>query len=160
MGVLHKIRELAGQLASAGAVLSGEAAAHVHLAVATCTVLRGAPGYTALAPRRIEALFPEGAGAMSGVVAAEGAIADVLRHRMDLYSRPLPLLDGTLVPTLTREAVLAELLSRGGLALGLAGILIGRAGDPPIDADDVRDILKAARQGERFQPLLELLQVA
>jgi hypothetical protein len=34
------------------------------------------------------------------------------------------------------------------------------ANDPPIDPDEVRELLKTARRPERFQPLLELLNVA
>jgi hypothetical protein len=44
--------------------------------------------------------------------------------------------------------------------LGLAGTLIRVCNQPAVDPDDIREILKAARQGERFQPLLELLSVA
>ena len=55
---------------------------------------------------------------------------------------------------------MAQLLGRGGLVLGLAGSLLRLANDPPIDVDEVREVLKAARLGDRFQPLLELLQVA
>jgi hypothetical protein len=47
-----------------------------------------------------------------------------------------------------------------GFALALAGMVIRLANEPPVDVDEVRELLKAARQGDRFQPLLELLDVA
>jgi hypothetical protein len=46
--------------------------------------------------------------------------------------------DGTRIPVLTREAVMAQLLSQGGLALGLAGALLRVVGDPLLDRDEVR----------------------
>jgi len=70
------------------------------------------------------------------------------------------LADGTVVPVLSREAVLAQMLEQGGLSIGLAGTLIQVGGEPPIDVDEVRELLKAARQNERFQLLLELVQIA
>jgi hypothetical protein len=59
------------------------------------------------------------------------------------------------VPILSRDAVVAELLAQAGLALGLAGLMVRLC--PAIDPDEVRELLKAARQGDRFQPLLELV---
>jgi hypothetical protein len=88
------------------------------------------------------------------------AVADAVRPVLALFTRNVVLADGTEVPTLSREAVLAELLGRGGLAIGLAGTLMQLANDPPIEIDEVRELLKAARLSERFQPLLELVQIA
>lgn len=87
-------------------------------------------------------------------------MAAVLRPRLDLFTTNVTLADGTVVPTLTREAVLAQLLAQGGLAIALAGSIVALANRPPIDVDEVREILKAAGRGECFQPLLELLDVA
>jgi hypothetical protein len=139
-----------------GAALSGEGAAHVHLAAATGTDPDGAVRYLALRPRRLEAVYPDGSRTIAGIDAAESPVAEVVRANLALFSAPI-LLGGVTVPTLTREAVAADLLARGGLSLGVLGVML-RVG--PVDADEVREILKAARQGERFQPLLELLDVA
>lgn len=119
-----------------------------------------APRYAALAPRRLDAIFPTGADEPAGVEADRSAVAEVLRHRLDLYSTTVELSGGVRVTTLRREAVMAQLLGRDGLVLGLSGSLLRLANDPPIDVDEVREVLKAARLGDRFQPLLELLQVA
>ncbi len=124
------------------------------------TMAEQAPRYAALAPRRLDAIFPTGADEPAGVEADLSAVAEVLRHRLDLYSTTVELSEGVRVTTLRREAVMAQLLGRGGLVLGLAGSLLRLANDPPIDVDEVREVLKAARLGDRFQPLLELLQVA
>jgi len=157
---LLRIRDAAGVLRRAGAAVSGEAAAHVHLAAATSTVPGGPAGYLALPPAGLTAVFPEESMALTQVESDRGAVADALRHRLDLFTTTLVLADGTRVPVLTREAVLAQLLSQSGLALGLAGTVLMVAGQPPVDPDEVRAILKAACQGDRFQPLLELLAVA
>ena len=69
------------------------------------------------------------------------------------------LADGTVLPVLRREPALAELLSRGGLAIGLAGILLRFRGEDPLDVDEVRELLKAAQQPERYRSLPELLAV-
>ncbi len=79
---------------------------------------------------------------------------------MPLFAMQVALSEETVIPTLSREAVLAQLLDLGGLALGLAGLLVRLANHPPVDVDNVRELLKAARRPERFQPLLELLDVA
>ena len=100
--------------------------------------------------------MPAGADA-AGVEPDRGAVAEVLRARLDLFGTTVVLPDGERVPVLRREAVIAQLLAQGGLALGLTGVILAITG--PIDADEVREILKAARQGDRFQPLLELLDV-
>ena len=147
-------------LGAIGAVLSGESAAHVHLAAATASIPGHSVRYAALIPRRVHAIVPEGARDVPGVERDVGVITEVLRERLPLVSTIVTLADGTSVPTLSREAVIAQLLALGGLAVGLAGTLIHVANVPPIDVDEVREILKAARQGERFQPLLELLDVA
>lgn len=156
---LSVIRDAAGALAEVGGALSGEAAAHVHLAVATGTRPDDPPRYVALPPRRIEAVVPLAGRSVAGVEVATGAVADVVRARLDLFAAPVLLAD-TPVPTLSREAVAADLLARGGLSLGLLGVMLRLANQPPIDIDEVREILKAARRGESFQPLLELLDVA
>ena len=157
--IIQQIREAAPGLERVGAVLSSEAAAHAHLMAATGSDPSGRPRYPALAPRRLFAIYPQGASAIPGFEPEGGPVAEELAGRIDLHRTTVTLADGTRVPVLSREAVLAQLLERGGLSLGLAGILIRICSDPPIDTDDVRDILKAARQGERFQPLLELLAV-
>ncbi|MBN2497481.1 MAG: hypothetical protein JXR96_23010 [Deltaproteobacteria bacterium] len=151
---------LAPSLRAAGAVLSGEAAAHVHLIAATGTQPSQPPRYPALAPARIEAILPAGAVGPSGIEPDQSAVAEALRPRLELFTCGLDIGAGEAVPALRREAVMAQLLGRAGLALGLAGILLRLANDPPIDVDEVREILKAARLGDRFQPLLELLHVA
>ncbi len=158
--LLLRLRDMADAFRRAGAAVSGEAAAHVHLAAATGTAPGGPIRYHALPPAGLAAVFPEGGTAPTGVEADEGAVAAVLRHRLDLFCTTLTLPDGTRVPVLSREAVLAQLLSQGGLALGLAGTVLLVAGQPPVDPDEVRAILKAACQGDRFPPLLELLDVA
>jgi hypothetical protein len=153
-----QLPDLAERTSRAGAVLSGDAAAHAHLAVVTGTTpneLR----YAALPAHQVEAVFPAGSSSVRGVAEAAGPVVDVLRARLDLFTTELTLTDGTRVPVLTVDAVLAQLLARGGLALGLAGLLV-RLCASSVDADEVREILKAARQGDRFQPLLELIDVA
>lgn len=151
---------LAARLTRAGALLSGEAAAHAHLVAATATVPGEPARYAALPPRRVEAVLPAGARPVDGVEEASSPVVEALRPRLDLFSTTVVLGDGTMVPVLSLEAVLAELLGRGGLALGLAGLLVRLCGRDAVDVDGVREILKAARQGERFQPLLELMEVA
>lgn len=148
----------AEELRRAGAVLSGEAAAHAHLASASRSVPGAASKYPALGPTRLEAVLPEGTEPIAEIGPDRSAIADLVRSRLDLFGTTVALADGTRIPVVTREAAIAQLLVRGGLALGLAGLML-RFASPPIDPDDVREILKAARQGERFQPLLELLDV-
>lgn len=157
---LQGIRDAAPALEQSGAVLSGEAAAHAHLMAATGTTPDGAILYAALAPRRLTAIYPDGAGRVPGIEPDDGPVAEVIRASLDRFGATAILGDGTRVPVLSRDAVVAELLSRGGLALGLAGTLIRVCDQPAVDPDDIREILKAARQGERFQPLLELLSVA
>lgn len=154
---LAAIRQQAAALAHAGGALSGEAAAHVYLAVATGTRPDESPRYIALPPRHLEAVFPSDGVNIAGLQTDTSPVAEVVRRRLDLFSTSVPLGDGTSVPTLTREAVAAELLARRGLSLGLLGTLLQVSA--PIDQDEVREILKAARQGDHFQPLLELLDV-
>ena len=153
-----ELPDLAERLSRAGALLSGEAAAHAHLASVTGTTAAD-PRYAALPPRAVEAVLPAGRATVEGVVEATGPIVDALRTRLDLFSTTVTLHDGTQVPVLSLEAVLAQLLARGGLALGLVGMLVRLCGTS-IDVDEVREILKSARQGDRFQPLLELMDVA
>jgi hypothetical protein len=156
--VLSTIRETAAALARAGGTLSGEAAAHVHLAAATGSRPDESPRYIALPPRRLEAVFSGDAVKVAGLETDTSPVAEVVRRRLDLFATSVLLADGTSVPTLTKEAVAAGLLAQGGFALALLGTLLRVC--PPIDPDDVREILKAARQGDRFQPFLELLDVA
>jgi hypothetical protein len=157
---LERIATLAPALRAARAVLSGEGALHVHLARATGSRPGDPPRYSALAPRRIEALFADDDGALPGVRPDPSEVATVIRRNVALFSENVVLADGTVVPVLSREAVLAQMLEQGGLSIGLAGTLIQVGGEPPIDVDEVRELLKAARQNERFQPLLELVQIA
>jgi hypothetical protein len=158
---LDRIAEIAKTLRAAGAVLSGEGALHVYLARATGSRPGESARYSALPPRRIEAIWADATGGeLPGVHADRSEVAGVVRNEISLFSADVTLADGTVVPTLSREAVLAQLLEQGGLSIGLAGTLIQVAGDPPIDVDEVRELLKAARQNERFQPLLELVQIA
>jgi len=121
--------------------------------------------YIALPPRAWEIVGPD--DAVLGVLAAShrlvvvsDPVAVVVRTSWPLFVTRVPVADGLRVPVLTREAVIASLLSRGGLAIGLAGILMRGTGAASLNADEVREILKAARQPERFQPMLELLDVA
>ncbi len=161
--LLEDLRRLEPSLREIGAVVSGEAAAHVHLAAATGSAAGGPIHYRALAPARIQVLCPEGVEARPrpiGVEPDQSAVGEVLRARLDLFTVRVSLADGTTMAVLSREAVLAELLEAGGLSVGLAGLLVRLAAEPPLDVDEVREILKAARQPERFQPLLELLAVA
>jgi hypothetical protein len=161
---LSAIKQLAPVLRATGGVLSGEAAAHVHIAAATGAVPGAGARYSALAPLSIEAIWPEPVAQHSnvptGVVRGSGSVAGVVSGQLPLFSTMATWSDGTVLPVLRREAVLAELLERGGLAIGLAGTVLRLANDPPIDPDEVRELLKAARRPERFQPLLELLNVA
>jgi hypothetical protein len=157
--LIEQIAMIADDLRDTGGVVSGEAAAHVHLAAATGSRPGELVQYSALAPRGIEAIFARPNAAISGVRSASGDVADVLRNNLDLFSTEISLADHTRVPVLVYEAVLAQLLSGGGLDIGLAGSLI-RVTKRHVDVDAVREILKAARQGDRFQPLLELLDVA
>ncbi|HEY3237448.1 MAG TPA: hypothetical protein VGJ84_22205 [Polyangiaceae bacterium] len=158
--LLDDVVLLTRALRSIGAVLSGESAAHLYLAAATSSRPGQPPRYSALPPQRIEAIVPAGAVEPPGVSSDRSAVADAVRPVLALFTRNVVLADGTEVPTLSREAVLAELLGRGGLAIGLAGTLMQLANDPPIEIDEVRELLKAARLSERFQPLLELVQIA
>ena len=150
---------LAERAKSAGVLLAGEVAAHAHLAAASNSRPGERPRYAALVPRRIRVIASDAAATMPGAEAETSALAEVLRHRLDLY-RTTVWLGGTELPVLTKEAVVAQLLSQGGLAIGLVATLLRVACDPPLDVDVVRELLKAARQGERYQPLLELLDVA
>jgi hypothetical protein len=158
-GFVASMPALAERARSAGVLLSGEIAAHAHLAVASGSQPGAPPRYAALVPRRIAVIASDPATTMSGAEAETGALAEVLRHRLDLY-RTTVRLGHTELPVLTKEAVVAQLLSQGGLAIGLVAALLRVACDPPLDVDVVRELLKAARQGERYQPLLELLDVA
>jgi hypothetical protein len=158
--LLIEVRAAAGELGHAGGVLSGEAAAHAHVAAATGTAPGGPPRYAALVPKLVEAIFAHDGVVARSVHRDESEVAAVLRPRLDLFVTSVTLADGTVVPTLTREAVLAQLLAKGGLAIALAGSIVALANRPAIDVDQVREILKSAGLGERFQPLLELLDVA
>lgn len=53
--------------------------------------------------------------------------------------------------------MLAQLFDRGGLAISLAGKRLHSAHEREIDIDEVRELLKAARRGDRFQPELREL---
>jgi hypothetical protein len=158
--LLDGLPAIAASLRVVSGVLSGEAAAHLHLAAATRSVPGQPPRYCALAPRAIEAILPPDAPDLPGIERDRDRVAEVVAGRIESYAVELRLDDGTVVRGLSREAVLAQLLARGGLAIGLAGSLVRLADTPPVDVDEVRELLKAARAGERFQPLLELLQVA
>lgn len=160
LAFLDGLPALAERLRRADLVLSGDAAAHVHLASATESVPGEPPRYSALPPRAVEAIGGADAAEVDGVTRDVSPVAMVLQQRLELFVREIRLRDGTSVRTLSREAVLAQLLAKGGLAIALAGALLSVTRETPIDPDDVREILKAARQGERFQPLLELLDVA
>jgi hypothetical protein len=157
---LDELPTLARSLREAGGVLTGEPAAHVHMAAATGSVPGAAPAYPALPPPPTQAILPGEVASIRGATADLGAVAETVRHRLDLFSTIIRLSDGTEVPVLSREAVLADLLSKGGLAVGVAGVLLRVAGDPPVDTDEVREILKAARMGHLFQPMLELMDGA
>jgi hypothetical protein len=159
-GVLDRLRDLAEPLRRAGAFLSGEAAAHLHAAVATGSEPGKPPRYSALPPLCIQAIFTEDHVAIAGVTRDLGAVAGVVRARPDLFTTAAALAGTQAIPVVTREAAVAGLLAQGGLAIGLAGTLVAVAREPALDVDAVREILKAAGQGERFQPLLELLDVA
>jgi hypothetical protein len=159
--LLAALKRVAPAVADAGAVICGGAAAHAHVAAATDSVPGGPIRYAALVPRRIQVVCPEGAAARMaalGLDVDESPVATFVRVRLDLFATVLRLADGTAVPVLSREAVTAQLLGRGGLSVGLAGLLVRLC--RPLDADEVREILKAAGQPERFQPLQELLAVA
>ena len=160
---LTEIKRLAPALRATGGVVSGEAAAHVHIAASTGAVPGGEARYCGLAPLSIQAIWPLPAGQLSGVPGLaldSSSVAGIVASQLPLFATTVTWVDGTVLDVLRREAVLAELLERGGLAIGLAGLLIRLAGNPPIDPDEVRELLKAARHPERFQPLLELLDVA
>lgn len=88
------------------------------------------------------------------------AVGSVIARSLPHFGVVLTLGDGVQVPVLRSDAVLAELLERGGLAIGIAGVLLRLLGAQRPDPDDVRDLLNAACKPERFQPLLELLEVA
>jgi hypothetical protein len=156
---LGRVNALARTLRARRCVLSGEAAAHLHIAHATGTELGGEARYLALVPRKIEVVIPAGEPDIEGVVRDARPVSQVLGHS-NLFTVELGLRRGDALPVLRREAVLAELLGDGGLALALAGMMLRLANEPPVDVDEVRELLKAARQGDRFQPLLELLEVA
>jgi len=150
----------AGEPRSAGAVVAEEAAAHAWLIAATDTRPGVPPRYVALPVRRVAVMAPVGAALPQGATRATGPVADAILGAIELYAEPLALPDGPTLEVLSREAVLAQLLARGGLAIGLAGLLLRVTKDRPIDPDVVREVLKSARLGERFQPLHELLAIA
>lgn len=155
---LEQIRDISEALAASGGVLAGAAAAHAHLAAATAWVPGAEPRYLALTPRNIRVL---GAHPPAGAVADTSEIGAVVTARLDLFTVRL-VVGGRSIPALAREAVLAELLAQGGLSLGLAGLVLRLAQGSsvaPIDVDEVRELLKAARLPERFQPMLELIHV-
>jgi len=140
--------------------LSDEAAAHAYLAAATRSRPGEAPRYAALPPRCVRVLSADDARPVAGAEFDSSAVARVLRHRLDLFAAVLELVDGTRIAVPTREAVIAQLLARGGLALGLIASMLRVQPDSVLDTDEVRDLLKDARLSERYQPLLELLDVA
>ncbi|HEY3355299.1 MAG TPA: hypothetical protein VGQ83_18770 [Polyangia bacterium] len=160
MSVLHDLCRLAGGVTSARGAFSGEAAAHAHLAAATGAVPGGATRYLALPPERLEAVFPAAGATAPGVETDRDPVAELVGGHLDLFATTARLADGSEIPALSREAVVAELLARGGLALALVGLLLRHQGDRPLDVDEVREILKAARQGEAFPPLAELIDAA
>ncbi|MBI2378629.1 MAG: hypothetical protein HYV07_31825 [Deltaproteobacteria bacterium] len=153
------LRDAAGDLAARGLVVSGPSAAHVHLIVATGSSAGEPAKYAALPPRTIHVL--------GGTVAPtnpftrdSGHVAEVLAANLALFTTSVRLAEGTRLSVLTREAVLAQLLERGGLAVGLAGLLVKLTRNGGIDVDEIRELLKAARESHRFQPMLELLDLA
>jgi len=151
---------LARDAETARALLSDEAAAHAYLAAATKSRPGEAPRYAALVPRRVRILAADEARPVAGAEFDSSAVAQLLRHRLDSFGTTVELADGTRIPVPTREAVVAQLLARGGLALGLVASMLRVQPDAALDTDEVRDLLKAARLSERYQPLLELLDVA
>lgn len=153
----ERLHDIAAELASSGAVLSADAAAHAWIMRATGTWHGEPVRYLALPTGVPRAIVPSGAVPPPGVRPDAGPVVEVLQAALPLYSTTLRLPHGPEIPVLTREAVLAQLLARGGIAIALAGLLLRAAPEPPIDPDVVREILKAARLGDRFQPLLELL---
>lgn len=156
--MFERLHARAEKLARTEAVITGEAAAHLHIAVATRSPWRGPLAYSAKSPSQITAIFPRGES-IEGITSDASAVAEVARHRLDMNSAAVELAGGPPLQlrVLSREATLAQLLERGGLAIGLAGQLLQATRSVPIDLDDVRDLLKAARLGERFQPVLELI---
>ncbi len=163
-GIVERLVALSEPLTRTGSCLSGSAGAHAHLAAATHSQIDEPVRYIALAPRVWEVVARgdgslEPCAAKLGVQVSQGAVEEVVRTSWPLFVTNVQLAGGASVPVLTKEAVLAVLLGRGGLSIGLAGILCRGAGDG-IDPDDVRELLKAARLAERFQPMLELLDVA
>lgn len=163
--VVNRLARLGAPLRRSGVILSGEAAAHAHLAATTSSVPGEPARYLALPPWSWEVLEPSGVdlGSLAhdhGLVRDSSAVGDVVRGAWGAHTAVVALADGTLVPVVSRDVTLAMLLARGGLAIGLAGMVVRICRTPPVDPDDIRDLLKAARQGERFQPLLELLAVA
>lgn len=153
----ERLHAIAPDLAACGAVLSGDAAAHAWIMRATGTWHGEPVRYLALPTGTPRVIVAAGPALPAGVRLDSGPVVEVLQSALPLYSTSLRLPHGPEIPVLTREATLAQLLARGGVAIALAGLLLRAAPEPPIDPDVVREILKAARLGDRFQPLLELL---
>lgn len=151
------LHALASDLEAAGAVVSFEAAAHAWIMVGTGTWHGEPPRYLAHPVRHIRVIAPEGARLPADVTRDTSAVAQVLVAALPVYTETVTLPHGPTLRVLSREAVLAQLLAKGGLAIALAGMLLRVANEPPIDPDVVREVLKGARLGDRFQPLLELL---
>lgn len=151
------VRDSAGTLARAGAIVSGQAAAHLHLAVASATPVDGPLAYSALSPRSATAIYP-GPERVPGFEEDRSQVAETLRANLGLFVTRV-VLPGTTggIEVLSREALLAQLLAEGMLSIALAGSVLKVAGKPPVDPDHVREILKAARLGDKFQPMLELV---
>ena len=161
--LLARVQRVAPSLLECGAFVSGAAAAHVHLAAATRSAADGTVGYVALVPGSVQVVCPDGAAerlASIGLECDSSRVALVVRRRLDLFATIAQWVDGTRVPVLSRDALLAQLLAQGGLAIGLAGLVVRLCRRPRLDPDVVREILKAAGQPDRFQPLHELLAVA
>lgn len=149
------LRESAVALDHAGAVLSAQVAAHAHLAAASRTAAAGPLRYSALAPRRVTAVYP-GPSRVSGFDEDSSPVAQILQADLAFFTVTVTI-DAIAVRVISREAALAQLLAEAGLSIALAGSVLKVAGSPPIDVDQVREILKAARLGDRFQPMLELV---
>lgn len=153
--LFHLLRESAVALDHAEAVLSAQAAAHAHLAAASRTAADGPLRYSALAPRRVTAIYP-GPERVSGFDEDSSPVAQILRDDLAFFTVTVTI-DAIAVRVISREATLAQLLAEASLSIALGGSVLKVAGSPPIDVDQVREILKAARLGDRFQPMLELV---
>ena len=153
--LLHLLRESALALDRAGAVLSAQAAAHAHLAAASRTAADGPLRYSALAPRRVTAIY-SGPERVVGFDEDASRVGEVVRDDLAFFT-VMVTIDAIAVRVISREATLAQLLAEASLSIALAGSVLKVANSPPIDVDQVREILKAARLGDRFQPMLELV---